>query len=222
MQAAGRDASGEARSALGFLYEKIGPREFFARMHELCDGMLFDTLVLFAHLGWRPGAAERFASYLFMSDRIQAKPLREFTEAARERRSATPGGHTLVSGVLWTMVEAGLGRTPGGMSPLFDHHVHSDRSDGTVSLADRARACRCGRMGVRPLPWKEKLRDEDDVKRYIDEASSLGLRVGLEYDLGVAPPLGADTRESLHYLIGAIHQVELDGKRIAYDDAGAS
>src|SRR5439155_910021 len=25
----------------------------------------------------------------------------------------------------------------------------------------------------------------------------------------------------LHYMIGAIHQIELDGKRIAYDDAGA-
>jgi CTP:molybdopterin cytidylyltransferase MocA len=107
MQAAGRDVSGEARSALGFLYQQVGPRDFFTKMGELCDGMLFDMLVLFAHLGWRPGAEERFSSYLFMADRIQAKPLREFTEAARD--ASFPillGGHTLVSGAFWTMVEA--------------------------------------------------------------------------------------------------------------------
>jgi histidinol phosphatase-like PHP family hydrolase len=108
------------------------------------------------------------------------------------------------------------------MSALFDHHVHSDRSDGTVSLADRAKS-----MSVRPhgvsdhYPWKEKLRDEDDVKRYIDDASRLGLRVGLEYDLGVAPPLSAATRESLQYLIGAIHQISIDGEWVRYDDAGS-
>jgi hypothetical protein len=107
MQAAGRDVSGEARSALGFLYELVGPREFFAQMGELCDGMLFDMLVLFAHLGWRPDAQERFAAYLFMADRIKTKPLRDFTEAARD--AGFPlllGGHTLVSGAFWTMVEA--------------------------------------------------------------------------------------------------------------------
>jgi histidinol phosphatase-like PHP family hydrolase len=108
------------------------------------------------------------------------------------------------------------------LSALFDHHVHSDRSDGTVSLADRAKSVATRPHGVSDhYPWKEKLRNEDDVKRYIDDASRLGLRVGLEYDLGVAPPLGADTRESLHYLIGAIHQISVDGERIAYDDAGA-
>src|SRR4029077_17165727 len=54
MQAAGRDSAGSARTALGFLYDLVGPRDFFARMRELGDGMLFDSRGLFAHLGWRP------------------------------------------------------------------------------------------------------------------------------------------------------------------------
>ena len=107
MQAAGRDSSGEARSALGFLYERAGPREFFAEMGELGDGMLFDTRVLFAHLGWRPSAEERFSSDLFQAERIVAGPLRDFTAAAREAPfPLLMGGHTLVSGAFWTMVEA--------------------------------------------------------------------------------------------------------------------
>jgi histidinol phosphatase-like PHP family hydrolase len=105
---------------------------------------------------------------------------------------------------------------------LFDHHVHSDRSDGTVSLADRAKTVAVRPHGVSDhYPWRDKLRNEDDIKRYLEDGTRLGLRVGIEYDLGVAPPLSAQTREALHYVIGAIHQVELDGERIMYDDAGA-
>jgi len=117
---------------------------------------------------------------------------------------------------------AGAG-APGAKRPrLFDHHVHSDRSDGTVSLEGRAKSVAIRPHGVSDhYPWRDKLRTEDDVKRYLEDATRLGLRVGIEYDLGVAPPLSADLREALHYVIGAIHQVELDGKRIAYDDAGA-
>ncbi len=69
--------------------------------------MLFDTRVLFAHLGWQPSAQDRFASDLFRSDALPPGELRAFTEAARH--AAFPlllGGHTLVSGVLWTLVEA--------------------------------------------------------------------------------------------------------------------
>ncbi len=107
MQAAGRDASGEARTALGFLYHEIGPRPFFARLGELGDGMLFDTRVLFAHLGWQPSAEDRFASDLFRADHLASKELRDFTVAAREAPfPLLTGGHTLVSGVLWTLVEA--------------------------------------------------------------------------------------------------------------------
>ena len=105
---------------------------------------------------------------------------------------------------------------------LFDHHIHSDRSDGTVSLADRAKTVAVRPHGVSDhYPWRNKLRDEEDLKRYIDDASRLGLRVGVEYDLGVAPPLSRATHDALHYVIGAIHQVQIDGQWVRYDDAGA-
>jgi histidinol phosphatase-like PHP family hydrolase len=105
---------------------------------------------------------------------------------------------------------------------LFDHHIHSDRSDGTVSLADRAKSVRVRPHGVSDhFPWREKMKGDDDVLRYIDDAARLGLRVGLEYDLGVAPDLRTSTRDGLHYLIGALHQIEVDGEWIHYDDAGA-
>ncbi|HEV8669708.1 MAG TPA: hypothetical protein VGS01_03120 [Candidatus Limnocylindria bacterium] len=107
MQAAGRDTSGEARTALGFLYREIGPQPFFARLAELGDGMLFDTRVLFAHLGWQPSAQDRFASDLFRADSLADGELRAFTAAARAATfPLLLGGHTLVSGVLWTLVEA--------------------------------------------------------------------------------------------------------------------
>ena len=107
MQAAGRDVSGEARSALGFLYAAVGPEAFFAQLAELGDGLLLDSRVLFAHLGWLPGPAERFASDLFAIADIQHPEVRAFTAAAAA--AGIPvllGGQTLVSGVLWTMVDA--------------------------------------------------------------------------------------------------------------------
>ena len=105
---------------------------------------------------------------------------------------------------------------------LFDHHIHSDRSDGTVSLADRAKTVSVRPHGVSDhFPWRDKMKGEDDVLRYMEDAARLGLRVGLEYDLGVAPDLRATTRDGLHYLIGALHQLYVDGEWIHYDDAGA-
>jgi len=108
------------------------------------------------------------------------------------------------------------------MSDLFDHHIHTDRSDGRGSLADRARSVAVRPHGVSDhYPWRDKMRNDDDVLRYLDDAARFGLRVGLEYDLGVAPDLKERTRRSLHYLIGAVHQVDLDGMRVGYSEAGA-
>ena len=105
---------------------------------------------------------------------------------------------------------------------LFDHHIHTERSDGTVSLRERASTVSVRPHGISDhFPWPGKMRDDDDVLRYLDDAARLGLRVGLEYDLGVAPPLRATTRASLHYMIGALHQLEVDGVRIPFDEAGA-
>lgn len=113
MQSAGRDESGAARTALGFLYEEIGPPRFFERMGELGDGMLFDTRVLLAHLGIRASGSDRFSSDLFRPDDVADAGLRSFTAAA----AAAPyplllGGHALVSGVLWTLVEAAWAGQP--------------------------------------------------------------------------------------------------------------
>jgi len=107
MQAAGRDVSGDARTALGFLYKEIGPERFFGQLGELADGMLFDTRVLFAHMGWRASGPDRFASDLFRAADIAEAPLAAFTKAAANAKyPLLLGGHTLVAGVLWTLVEA--------------------------------------------------------------------------------------------------------------------
>lgn len=107
MASSGRDARGTARTSLGFLYERTGPAAFFSLLAELGDGMLFDTRVLFAHLGWHLTAADRFSSDLFADEAIEQGPLRDFTRAARDAPfPLLLGGHTLVAGVLWTMVEA--------------------------------------------------------------------------------------------------------------------
>ncbi len=105
---------------------------------------------------------------------------------------------------------------------LFDHHIHSSRSDGRPSLEERARSVALRPHGVADhYPWRSGMQKDDDVLRYLDDAACLGLRVGLEYDLGVAPPLLRSTHDALDYVIGSVHQVAIDGTRVGYDAAGA-
>lgn len=104
---------------------------------------------------------------------------------------------------------------------LFDHHIHSSRSDGRVSLEDRARSVAIRPHGISDhYPWHDGMRSDDDVLAYLDDAARLGLRVGIEYDLGVAPPLRRATRDALDYVIGSVHGIGSRPDRIEYSAAG--
>jgi hypothetical protein len=107
MQAAGRDASGEARSLLAYHLREVGPARFFAELAELCDAACIDTRPLLAHLGALGSRADRFASDLGCPSQIAEAFLRELTQAALDAPvPVVLGGHSLVSGGLMLLTEA--------------------------------------------------------------------------------------------------------------------
>ena len=107
MQAAGRDASGEARSLLAFHLREVGCRRFFAELGELANAACLDTRPLLAHLGMQASRAGRFWSDLGRPEQIEEPFLREFTEAAcRAPIPVLLGGHSLVAGGLMLLNEA--------------------------------------------------------------------------------------------------------------------
>ena len=104
----------------------------------------------------------------------------------------------------------------------FDHHVHGVLSgDSDVPLEERARTAHDERPhGISEHYPSTHLDDDDDVLRYIERARRLGLAVGLEYDIGVAPRLRPSTRDELDYLVGGVHQVSVGDRMVSYDAAG--
>ncbi len=109
MKALGRDVRGEVKALMGRLAEELGFRAFFRFLSELAGGAVLDTRVLFEHFQWKLSAADRFASDLGELELISHWPLREFTAAALE--APIPillGGHSLVAGGLWALVDARL------------------------------------------------------------------------------------------------------------------
>lgn len=101
MVASERLARGEVRSLLRPLYERLGPAGFFEALGDVADAAIMDSRVLMAASGHHPGAADRYASDLFLADAIQDEWVRTFTAAA----CAAPipvllGGHSVVSGGL--------------------------------------------------------------------------------------------------------------------------
>jgi hypothetical protein len=98
---------GRARSVLGYLLEARGPAGLFATLAEMGNSAFIDSRVLFAHLGLNLSTEDRFQSDLLNWRQIANPVAAELTRAAAEAPiPIVLGGHSLVSGGLWALVDA--------------------------------------------------------------------------------------------------------------------
>ena len=111
MRASGRQARGEVRSLLGYYLDSVGLDRFFEAMATMGQAVFLDNRVIFAHRGIWPSAADRF-----YSDLRQPAPIADaFVKALTEAAMAAPipvimGGHSLVSGGMYALIEAAWAR----------------------------------------------------------------------------------------------------------------
>jgi hypothetical protein len=106
MKALGRLDRNEVVSLLGYWLEEIGPKRFFDYLEKTVSAALIDTRVLFAHMKKPLSDADRFYSDLGMYEKVQDPFVRDFTRAAVECAiPALLGGHSLVTGCVWALVE---------------------------------------------------------------------------------------------------------------------
>jgi hypothetical protein len=98
---------GVARSLLGFYLDAVGPDGLFAALGRLADSAFVDSRVLFAHLGLTLSTEDRFQSDLGNWQRVRNPLAAQFTRAACVAPlPVVLGGHSLVSGGLWALVDA--------------------------------------------------------------------------------------------------------------------
>ena len=111
MRASGRQARGEVRSLLGFYLDEVGDERFFATLSTLGQAAFIDSRVIFAHRGLWPPAADRFYSDLRQPEKIADPFVRHFTETAMQAPiPIVLGGHSLVAGGLYALIEAAWAR----------------------------------------------------------------------------------------------------------------
>jgi hypothetical protein len=99
------------RSLLGYYLDAVGLDRFFETLATMAQAVLLDNRVLFAHRGFWPSAADRFNSDLRRPQKVSHPFVRALTEAAM----AAPvpvimGGHSLVAGGLYALVDAAWAR----------------------------------------------------------------------------------------------------------------
>ena len=107
LQAAGRDADGQARSLLAFHLQAVGSERFFQELAEMGQAAFIDTRPLFAHVGLKPSRPDRFLSDAMQPAGISDPWLRDFTAAACEAPlPVILGGSSLVAAGVQLMSEA--------------------------------------------------------------------------------------------------------------------
>ncbi len=107
MRAAGRLGAGQVRSLLNDHLQAVGLERFITELSSMADAILWDTRVLWAARGVWPTEVERYAADLGLVDFITDPFLRDFTQAINEAPiPIVTGGHALVSGGLWTLLES--------------------------------------------------------------------------------------------------------------------
>jgi hypothetical protein len=111
MRASGRQARGEVRSLLGYHLDAVGLARFFETLATMAQAVFLDNRVLFAHRKLWPSAADRFYSDLRQPEQIVDPFVRALTETAMD--APVPlimGGHSLVSGGMYALVDAAWAR----------------------------------------------------------------------------------------------------------------
>ncbi len=107
MRAAGRLQSKQVRSLLHEHLHAVGVKQLIDDLCSMTDAMLWDTRVLWAAHGVWPNAVDRYASDLGRVEWITDPFIREFTQAVMDAPiPIVTGGHALVSGGLWALLEA--------------------------------------------------------------------------------------------------------------------
>jgi CTP:molybdopterin cytidylyltransferase MocA len=107
MRAAGRLDAGQVRSLLSDHLQAVGLSRFMAELCSMADAMFWDTRVLWAANGVWPSEEDRYAADLGVVDAISNPFIREFTQAVLAAPiPIVTGGHALVSGGLWALLES--------------------------------------------------------------------------------------------------------------------
>ena len=107
MRASGRQERGEVRSLLGYYLDAVGIDRFFETLATMGQAIFLDNRVIFAHRGIWPSAADRFYSDLRQPGQIAEPFVKALTTAAMA--ASVPvimGGHSLVSGGMYALIEA--------------------------------------------------------------------------------------------------------------------